>query len=334
MAVFKSRKKVENYKPLHELLPLHAPLSILVDSSSICNFKCFYCPMSTDKNKEKTNRVNGHIEKQLFRKIIDDIAEFNTKIKTLELGMHGEPFSNPQLPENIAYAKSSGLFEKITVVTNGSLLTPKRALAAVNAGIDQIDISLNGVSDAHFLEITQTKVSFEKFVKNLTFLFHNRGETVVTIKMIAESLSEEQQGIFLETFSPITDQIFLERLVPYWNDALDVKLPEGDRTMLNEKVHHDSEVCPFPFYKMRITSDGKALLCSADWDHLRPIGDLKKQSVMEIWHSDLLREIQLKFLNNKRNELDGCRTCQNFRHTQLVHLDPHREKILDRFINS
>jgi MoaA/NifB/PqqE/SkfB family radical SAM enzyme len=331
MADFKSRKKQENYEPLHELLPLKAPFSILIDSTSICNFKCFYCPMSTDKNKDISNRVSGHIKPELFRKIVDDIGEFETKIKMLELGMHGEPFANPSLAENIAYAKKSGFFEKIGVVTNGSLLTPKRSLAVVEAGIDQIDISLNGTSDEHFKEITQTKVSFDKFVKNLTFLFQNRKNTTVTIKMMNESLTKEQKEVFLHTFDPITDQIFLEHLVPYWNEALDYDWPETDRTMLDEEVHPNAEVCPFPFYKMRITSDGKALLCSADWDHLRPIGNLKVQSVKEIWDSKLLRDIQLKFLNQKRGELEGCKTCQNFRYTQLVYLDPYREKILENF---
>ena len=331
MAKFKSRKKQENYEPLHELLPLQAPFSILIDSSSICNFKCFYCPMSTDKQKDISKRVNGHITTELFRKIVDDIGEFKVKIKMLELGMHGEPFANPELPKNVKYAKKSGYFEQIGVVTNGSLLTPKRSQAVVEAGIDQIDISLNGTSDEHFKEITQTKVNFERFVSNLKFLFENRGNTKVTIKMMDESLTADQKKLFFDTFGPITDQIFLEHLVPYWNEALDYDWPETDRTMLDEDVHPNAEVCPFPFYKMRITSDGKALLCSADWDHLRPIGDLKIQSVKEIWESKLLRDIQLKFLNNKRSELDGCKDCQNFRYTQLVYLDPFREKILKNF---
>ncbi len=287
--------------------------------------------MSTDKNKHITNRVQGHIDQLLFRKIIDDIGEFQTPIKMLELGMHGEPFANPKLAENVAYAKKSGFFEKIGVVTNGSLLTPKRALPVVEAGIDQIDISLNGTSDEHFLEITQTKVKFENFANNIRHLFENKKNTKITIKMMAESLDASQKELFFETFEPITDQIFLEHLVPYWNDAIDYVGPEPDRTMLDEEVHRNAEVCPFPFYKMRITSDGKALLCSADWDHLRPIGDLRVQSVKEIWDSDLLKEIQLKFLNNQRDQLDGCKDCQNFRYTQLVYLDPHREFILENF---
>lgn len=331
-AIIKSRKKQDQYVPLHEQLPLKAPFSILIDSTSVCNFKCFYCPMSTEKNSLISKRDNSHIDQEIFRKIVDQVGEFNQPIKVLELGMHGEPFANPDLAENVRYAKSKGYFKKITVVTNGSLLSPKRALPVIEAGIDQIDISLNGTSSEQFMEIAQTKVNFEKYVSNLKNLYENKGHCIITIKMMSESLTEKQKDFFFNTFSAITDQIFLEHLVPYWNDAIDHDdWPVGNKTMLDEEVHANAEVCPFPFYKMRITSDAKVLLCSADWDHLRPIGDLRKQTVKEVWESDLLREIQLKFLNNKRSELEGCSTCKNFRYTQLVHLDPHREQILKNF---
>ncbi len=289
--------------------------------------------MSSDENAEITKRDNSHIDSALFRKIIDDIAEFNEPIKMLELGMHGEPFTNPQLAENVAYAKRKPYFQRIGVVTNGSLLSPKRAMPVIEAGIDQIDISLNGTSGEHFLHVTQTRVDFEKFVSNVKYLYENKGNCMITIKMMEESLTDDQKKIYFETFSSITDQIFLEHMVPYWNDALSYDWPDVDRTMLDEEIHHNAEVCPFPFYKMRITSDGKALLCSADWDHLRPIGDLHKQSVKEIWNSDVLRQIQLKFLRNERGGMDGCRDCEMFRYTQLVHLDPYREQILKKYLD-
>lgn len=330
-AVYKPRKKTEEYVPLHDVLPLKAPFSILIDSSSICNFKCFYCPMSTDKNKHISKRGNGNIDHDMFCKIVDQIGDFGLKIKALELGMHGEPFVNPELSKNVAYAKASGYFERISVVTNGSLLHKSKVMPVIDAGIDQIDISLNGTSDLQFLEITQKKVSFDRFVQNIKYLYENKKNTTVTVKMMSESLDEDQKKTFFETFTPITDQIFLEHLVPYWNDALDMDQKFGAKTMLDDDVEFNAEICPFPFYKMRITTDAKVLLCSADWDHLRPIGDLKKQTVKEVWESDLLRDIQLKFLENKRNELDGCRTCNNFRYTQLVYLDPHREQILEQF---
>jgi radical SAM protein with 4Fe4S-binding SPASM domain len=81
---------------------------------------------------------------------------------------------------------------------------------------------------------------------------------------------------------------------------------------------------------MRITSDGKAILCSADWDHHLVIGDLKKKSVKEVWDSEALLDYQLKFLKGERKDLPACSECEMFRYTQLVHLDPYRKEILER----
>lgn len=331
-ARFKSRKKVEQYEPLHERIPLSAPYSILIDSSSLCNLRCFFCPMGNENNKTKdiSRRVNRHIEKELFQKIVTDVRAFGQQVKMLELGMHGEPFLNPELADNVRYAKQSGLFKRIGVVTNGTLLSAERAMPVIEAGIDQIDISLNGMSDEHFYEVTRKKIDFDGLVQNLTSLFENKQQTKITVKIMGDYLTDEQRSRFIEVFTPIADQIFVESLVPYWND-LDIEWPEATSTMLGETIHRESEVCPFPFYKMRITSDGKALLCSADWDHLRPIGDLREQSIKEIWESDTLRRIQLKFLRGERDSLEGCSDCEMFRYTQLVHLDPHRVEMLQKF---
>lgn len=332
-AKYKSRAKRENYEPLHERIPLPAPYSILVDSSSLCNFKCFFCPMCSNKNAEVSNRVAGIMEPDLFKKIIDDIQEFDTPIKMLELGMHGEPFTNPQLPELVAYAKSKPYLNRVSLVTNGSLLTPERAIPVIEAGLDQLDISVNGLSDEHFLKITGMHVDFEKYVSNIKYVFEHRRNCTLTAKAMAECLSEEQKKTFIDTFSPICDQIFLEHLVPYW-PTLDVDWPEVHNTMLDEEVFNSSEVCPFVFYKMRITSDGKAILCSADWDHLLVIGDLRESSIKEIWESDTLFEYQVKFLRGERSTIPFCRDCEMFRYTQLVHLDPYREQILQRLLKS
>jgi radical SAM protein with 4Fe4S-binding SPASM domain len=330
-AKYKSRAKRENYEPLHERIPLSAPYSILVDVSSLCNFKCFFCPMCSDKNAQTSKRIPGVMDFELFKKIIDDIAEFGMPIKMLELGMHGEPFTNPRLAEMVAYAKGKAYFQRVSLVTNGSLLTPERAIPVIEAGLDQLDISVNGTSDNHFYQVTGTKVNFEEYVRNITYLFEHRQGCVITTKAMSECLKEDQKQIFLETFSPICDQIFLEHLVPYWPDH-DIEWPEVQHTMLDEEVFKSSEVCPFVFYKMRITSDGKAILCSADWEHRMVLGDLREQSVKAIWESDTLFQYQVTILRGERRKIPFCSECEMFRYTQLVHLDPYREEILKRVL--
>ncbi len=333
MAKYKSRAKKENYEPLHERIPLPAPYSILVDSSSLCNFECFFCPMCSDKNSTTSQRVPGLMELDLFKKIIDDIEEFGVPIKMLELGMHGEPLINPRLPDMVAYAKEKSYLNRISLVTNGSLLTQERAIPLIEAGLDQLDISVNGTSDEHFNRVTGKQVDFQEYVRNIKYVFEHRQGCVITTKAMAECLDEDQKRVFLETFSPICDQIFLEHLVPYW-PSHDIEWPDVQHTMLGDEVFESSEVCPFVFYKMRITSDGKAILCSADWDHKLVVGDLREQSIKEVWESDILFEYQVKFLRGERSEMPFCRDCEMFRYTQLVHLDPYRQEILERVLKN
>jgi radical SAM protein with 4Fe4S-binding SPASM domain len=288
--------------------------------------------MSREKIPEKSNRVPGVMKFDLFKKIIDDIASFGSPIKMLELGMHGEPFLNPHLADMVAYAKSKTYFQRISLVSNGSLLTPERAIPVIEAGLDQLDISVNGTSTEQFYEITGTRVDFQEYVRNIKYVFEHRQSCTLTTKAMTECLREEQKKIFIETFSPICDQIFLEHLVPYWPEH-DIEWPEVQHTMLGDSVVKSSEVCPFVFYKMRITSDGKAILCSADWDHQHVLGDLREQSIKEIWNSDILSDYQMKFLRLERNKLPLCSKCEMFRYTQLVYLDPYREQILKRFMD-
>lgn len=330
-AKYKSRAKKDNYEPLHERIPLSAPYSILVDAASLCNFKCFFCPMCNGNNSKSSRRVPGVMKLDLFKKIIDDIAEFGLPIKMLELGMHGEPFMNPHLADMVAYAKEKSYFKRVSLVSNGSLLTPERAIPVIDAGLDQLDISVNGTSDDHFFSVTATRVDFQEYVRNIKYVFEHRRGCVLTTKAMSECLKEDQKKLFIETFSPICDQIFLEHLVPYWPEH-DVEWPEVQHTMLGDKVFENSEVCPFVFYKMRITSDGKAILCSADWDHRLVLGDLREQSVKQVWDSEELFDYQVKFLRSQRGEMPFCSKCEMFRYTQLVHLDPYREEILERVL--
>jgi radical SAM protein with 4Fe4S-binding SPASM domain len=289
--------------------------------------------MCNDKNIKTTNRIPGLMDLDLFKKIIDDIEEFFIPIKMLELGMHGEPFLNPNLPKMISYAKSKSYFNRVSLVSNGSLLTRDRVIPAIEAGLDQLDISVNGISNEHFQKITGAKVDFQAYVQNIKYAFEHRQNCIITTKAMSECLTKEQKQTFIEIFAPICDQIFIEHLVPYWPEH-DIEWPEVQQTMLGEKIFNCSEVCPFIFYKMRITSDGKAILCSADWNHKLVIGDLRKQSIKDIWNSDILLEYQIKFLRLERKEIPFCNKCEMFRYTQLVHLDPYRETILKRIIAS
>lgn len=315
--------------PLQDVIPLETPFVLQIDPSSLCNFKCKFCPTGHKELLKETNRWSGLLELDLFKKIIDDLEEFESPIKMLRLYKDGEPFLNKNLPKMVAYAKKSGKIKFIETITNGSLLTPERAMPVIEAGIDRINISIDGMNDDQFVEFTGAKVNFQKMVDNITFLYNNRRNCKLYIKTVSELLNEETEKLFIDTFSKISDIYFIENTAPCWPD-FDLQENVGV-TVTEGRFGQDInpiEVCPFVFYQMSINANGKASLCSPDWKHGNIIGDVTRESLKEIWNSSKLRDFQIKFLEGKRHEVDFCKHCEAITHFCVDNIDPFKEELL------
>ena len=55
------------------------------------------------------------------------------------------------------------------------------------------------------------------------------------------------------------------------------------------------EACFYPFYELSVDYDGSVLLCPQDWSKRYKIGDLNKQSIMEV-QNQLIRLIRIMFV--------------------------------------
>ena len=60
---------------------------------------------------------------------------------------------------------------------------------------------------------------------------------------------------------------------------------------------------------MTVYDDGRVFPCCSDYDDGLQIGDLKDQTLMEIWEGDALNAIREKHFEGKFYELDACAKC-------------------------
>ena len=266
-AKIKSRVNTENHTVLGEVVPLETPFVLLVDPSNLCNFRCRFCPTGDQDLIRKTGRYQGILDFNLFKKIIDDLKEFPEPIKVLRLYKEGEPLINPHFADMIKYAKESKRVLRIDTTTNGALLNPKLNRQIIDAGIDRINISVNGISSEQIYKFTNARVDFEKYVENIRDLYENKGNCEIYIKAIKENLSSDEQSKFFDIFGNISDLIYLENLSPVWPefkfDGIEMKFSSGHYGQPITK----RQVCPNIFYTMVINSDGKTSLCVGDWKH-------------------------------------------------------------------
>jgi radical SAM protein with 4Fe4S-binding SPASM domain len=330
-AKIKRRINIEDHTVLGKVLPLETPFVLLVDPSSLCNFRCKFCPNGRQDLIHKTGRYQGILDFNLFKKIVDDLKEFSKPIKVLRLYKEGEPLVNPHFPDMIKYAKDSKRVLRVDTTTNGSLLNPKLNRQIIDAGLDQINISVNGVNSKQIYKFTNAKIDFKQYVDNIRDLYKNKGNCEVYIKSIKENLSPDDQSKFFHIFGNISDRIYLEHLSPAWPEfkfnGIKMKFNSGH---YGQRVTQ-RQICPFIFYIMVINSDGSVSLCVADWKHKQIIGDVRKQSVREIWLGDIINAHRIAHLENRRSDNNFCKVCQVPSHGTLDNIDAYAEEIRQRF---
>ena len=67
--------------------------------------------------------------------------------------------------------------------------------------------------------------------------------------------------------------------------------------------------CFLPFYKCVIDFDAKVQFCNNDWIYKYEIGDLKKNSLKNIWLSEEMMKFRKILSKGEREKIKMCRNC-------------------------
>ncbi len=263
------------------------PEIVQIESTNICNAKCTFCP------RDDMERRQGVMDVPLFRKIADECARLG--IRHVRMHNYGEAFLDRRLAEKIAYAKQAGIRE-VGVITNGSVLGPEIARAVIDAGLDAINISLDAAGKDTF-ESTRLGLKYDRVMENVEGLVRLKRESGRTrpkliLSFVRQDNSAEEQA-FIDRWSQIADKIHVTEL-HNWAGTL----------------HARSDVS-FPCYRQWLTLtalwDGRVSLCCADFDGKVILGDLREQSIEEIWNSEAYRHVRREHLESGGPAI--CRTC-------------------------
>lgn len=319
-------KEYKVYAERHSLidqLPLDTPLGIHICPSTYCNFKCFYCKHTLDVNNESGNKKIGclsyaFMDLDLFKEIIRQLKQFPRKIKMLNFAWLGEPLMHPQISEMVKIAKDAGVAETISIVTNGSLLTNEMSDKLIEAGVDRLRISLQGLTAQDYWEVSQYKIDYEQYVANIKYFYEHKEHTQLYIKIMDSMLKDEaDEKKFREYYENICDDLNIEHLVPLHNE-LDINDKKDEFNIGyfgNELV--ENKICSYHFYTMMISPLGRVFPCaSADYYmseddvmHDLCVCDVNKVSLDTYWNSDACRKFYRRMIEGKRDESVICKRC-------------------------
>lgn len=135
---------------------------LFLDPVLACNLRCRMCYFS-DPEKRKT--MKGAFQREDLVKLSD--ALFHRALK-LQIGCGAEPSVFQHNEDLIRLAKTKGI-PYISMTTNANLFSEEDWLRLLEAGLDEVTLSVHGVTKESY-EYFMQGASFEKFVESLRIL--------------------------------------------------------------------------------------------------------------------------------------------------------------------
>jgi radical SAM protein with 4Fe4S-binding SPASM domain len=297
-------------------LPLATPFLVQIFPVYGCNFRCGYCLHALPREKRGYISGKTSMDVSLYKKCIDDMTGFNDKLKMLRFAGIGEPLLHKDIVGMVRYAKIKDIAENIDIVTNGVLLTQELSQALIDAGLDRLRISIQGISGEQYQTISGVRIDFEKFLKNIQFFYQNRGQTKLHIKIIDCALrNEAEEQRFFELFGELCDTIALEHLTPTVKGIDYQNLAHGKPLDLTQSGNYlnDAAICPQPFYMIQINPDGAVVPCCS-MSYPGVFGNAAQQDIPTIWNGVKLSKFRRLLLDGVKQAGPVCAECSLYKY--------------------
>lgn len=264
------------------------PIYVQLQLHNQCNLSCPICPYSSNENTNKS------LKQEDYNIILNELSNWKHEF-TLCLMLQNEPLLDNQLSEKISLARNKlNKNVKISLVTNGSLLTKKLINALFDNGLDTMIISCNSDKISFFNDKKKEKVDIDDFINNLD-INRVKGKVVFNTTIYKDNL--EKIPRILKTIGKYKSHLAI---------ASDRIKEVKDKYLISNINYHNT--CLRPFYSISILSNLDVITCCHDWKHKYVLGNIKNQCIADLWKSERYNKLRNNFIKN--NSLPNhCKMC-------------------------
>jgi len=239
---------------------------VCIELSSKCNLKCPYCSNST------LARDHINMDTVVIERIIEQCKLLNLTIG----GFHGvgEPLLRKDLEGILTRFHENGIWNGV-LITNGTLLTPERMNSLRNAGVVYIYISLDTLDEGLYRRTRGGQLS--KTIANAKAAAVSFPEVAFCVGLMnhkEQTITTSVERRFNEIFGALTNV----KLLIYENGRFPGAAEDWRRS------DYLSETCQAPASYLSIDARGLIALCCADQNSEHVMGDIKEQTIHDVWY--------------------------------------------------
>ncbi len=263
------------------------PRKITIEASSGCNLRCIHCGHGEpgDGRPDRMTRAKRMMPMEIYKKTIDEASNYTPRPKII-FALMGEPLLHKQLPEMVAYAHERGFWTQVN--TNATLLTKEKGRALIEAGVDMVYLSFDGVTKETYERI-RVRSDFEKVLNHildfieLKYQMNADGLTIHT-GMTGEIINQYELDVFVREFTKLPVNAVYSPILFNWIGEVDW----AGENLEDLQVRNRSEwpACNTTYDIVGIQADGNFIPCIYDFNGKYTSGNIGKQSVQELWNNE------------------------------------------------
>jgi radical SAM protein with 4Fe4S-binding SPASM domain len=275
---------------------------VRIENTNACGYRCYMCP------REKQTRKIGFMTVEDFNLALSKLP---SSIKRMHLHGYGEPLLDPTLNQKVQKASVLG-YQTYIFSTLGLELCDEKIDDLITSGLSYLRVSLYGFDENSYKKIHGTN-KLELVLKNLGKLKHRMEKVNSNLDILIQLTPEKEMlrlGLDLNLI-----KAFLNKIKSF-----------GFPTSANEDWHNygdgrafqkpTDKICPVVSGNrkkiLQITYNLDVIPCCFDYDATIKLGNLKKQSLEDIFSSPEYDKFVLSQLMNDFSSMAVCRGCEKF----------------------
>lgn len=271
------------------------PPCVQIEPTSICNYRCVFCYQTDPQLTQGRHGHMGMMNIDTFKAVVDQIEG---KVEAVTLASRGEPLMAKDIIPMLEYL--SGKFLGLKINTNASFLTEEKAHAILAAEPNTLVFSADA-SDKDLYSKLRVNGDLESVLANVRLfndikIKHYPNSRTIT-RVSGVRYTEEQNFEEIENFwHDFVDQVAFVAYNP-WESAYDA--PKNSIT----------EHCSDLWRRTFVWWNGLVNPCDVDYRSTLATGNIKEESVSDIWTGEKYQALRHSHANAARCALTPCNGC-------------------------